>query len=228
MIDPTEPETPLPAPGIPGLGGPGGDQAFGGAGPGGPGVGPGVLGRRDVHHQPGGRRAGPLGSVDPAFGVDPGGHHQRGERQRGDGSQQGLDNARATAAGASAILGCRPDQILVASTGVIGHQLPMPRVEAGLRSALDAADSRESSFHDASLAILTTDSRPKVVSLTRDVGGRTITLLGMAKGAAMIGPNMATMLGFLLTDARVSPEPSTGCSKPPSRTRSTASRSRGT
>jgi glutamate N-acetyltransferase/amino-acid N-acetyltransferase len=120
--------------------------------------------------------------------------------------RQGLENARATAAGAAAVLGCRTDQVLVASTGVIGHQLPMPRVEAGLRSAIDAAKADASSFHDASRAIMTTDTRPKVVSLRRESGGRTITLLGMAKGAAMIGPNMATMLGFLLTDARVGPE----------------------
>jgi glutamate N-acetyltransferase/amino-acid N-acetyltransferase len=120
--------------------------------------------------------------------------------------QQGLDNARATAAGAAAILGCHAEQVLVASTGVIGHQLPMARVEAGLRAALEAANSEPASFHEASRAILTTDTRPKVVSLRKEVGGRTISLLSLAKGAAMIGPSMATMLGFLLTDARVDPE----------------------
>ncbi len=120
--------------------------------------------------------------------------------------QLGLDNARATAAGAAAILGCETEQILVASTGVIGHQLPMARVEAGLRAALDVATADEASFHLASHAIMTTDTRPKVVSLQREVGGQTITLLGLAKGAAMIGPNMATMLGFLLTDAKVEPD----------------------
>ena len=120
--------------------------------------------------------------------------------------QQGLDNARATASGAAAILGCSTEQILVASTGVIGHQLPMPRVEAGLRAALDLASSEAESFHLASQAIMTTDTRPKVVSLQRTSGGKTITLLSLAKGAAMIGPNMATMLGFLLTDAQVAPE----------------------
>jgi len=120
--------------------------------------------------------------------------------------QVGLDNARSTAAGAAAILGCRTDQILVASTGVIGHQLPMPKVEAGLRLALDGLSDQVDAFHEASRAIMTTDTRPKVVSLRREVGGRVVTLLGLAKGAAMIGPNMATMLGFLLTDAKVDPE----------------------
>ena len=120
--------------------------------------------------------------------------------------RQGLDNARSTAAGAAAVLGCRTDQVLVASTGVIGHQLPMPRVEAGLRAALDAATSGESGFRDASMAIMTTDTRPKVVSRRETIGGRPVTLLGLAKGAAMIGPRMATMLGFFLTDARVKPD----------------------
>ena len=120
--------------------------------------------------------------------------------------QQGLDNARSTAGGAAAILGCETEQVLVASTGVIGHQLPMPRVEAGLRAALDDLSDDPARFHEASRAIMTTDTRPKIVSLRREVNGGTITLLGLAKGAAMIGPNMATMLGFLLTDAQVDPE----------------------
>jgi len=120
--------------------------------------------------------------------------------------QQGLDNARSTAAGAAAVLGCRTDQVLVASTGIIGHQLPMPRVEAGLRAAIDAATAGPAGFRDASRAILTTDTRPKVVSRREEIQGRPVTLLGLAKGAAMIGPRMATMLGFLLTDARVNPD----------------------
>jgi glutamate N-acetyltransferase / amino-acid N-acetyltransferase len=121
----------------------------------------------------------------------------------------GLDNARATASAAASLLGCGADQILVASTGVIGHQLPMPRVEAGIRAALEElteVPSDPSSFHEVSRAIMTTDTRPKVVSLRREVDGRAVTLLGLAKGAAMIGPNMATMLGFLLTDAKVTPD----------------------
>jgi glutamate N-acetyltransferase / amino-acid N-acetyltransferase len=120
--------------------------------------------------------------------------------------QVGLDNAKATAAAAAGVLGCRTEQILVASTGVIGHQLPMPKVEAGLRAALGGLSDQPSAFHDASRAIMTTDTRPKMVSLRKEVNGRAVTLLGLAKGAAMIGPNMATMLGFLLTDAIVAPD----------------------
>jgi glutamate N-acetyltransferase/amino-acid N-acetyltransferase len=119
---------------------------------------------------------------------------------------EGLANARSTAAAAASLLGCRTEQVLVASTGVIGHQLPMPRVEAGVRAAFDAASADVSSFQDVSRAILTTDTHPKVVSKRLELAGRPVTLLGLAKGAAMIGPNMATMLGFLLTDAPVAPD----------------------
>jgi glutamate N-acetyltransferase/amino-acid N-acetyltransferase len=116
---------------------------------------------------------------------------------------EGEENARRTATMAAAGLGCAPEAVLVASTGVIGHQLPMDRMEAGLREALPALSADGAAFHAASHAILTTDSRPKVVSRRETLDGRPVTLLGLAKGAAMIGPRMATMLAFLLTDARV-------------------------
>ncbi len=122
--------------------------------------------------------------------------------------RQGLDNARRTAELAASKLGCRAEQVLVASTGVIGHQLPMEKIEIGVAAAIEAASADSLGFRDASLAILTTDTRPKVVSKRGAIGegGKPVTLLGMAKGAAMIGPKMATMLGFLLTDARVAPD----------------------
>jgi glutamate N-acetyltransferase/amino-acid N-acetyltransferase len=112
-------------------------------------------------------------------------------------------NAARTAALVAAALGCGPDAVLVASTGVIGHQLPMDRLEAGLAQALQRLSGDERAFREAAQAILTTDTRPKVVSRTAVIGGGSIRLLGLAKGAAMIGPRMATMLAFLLTDARV-------------------------
>ena len=117
--------------------------------------------------------------------------------------QQGLDNARRTAEVAAQKLGCEPEEVLVASTGVIGHQLPMDRLEAGLQKALGQLSDDAGAFHEASLAIMTTDTRPKVVSLTEKIGGHPVRLIGIAKGAAMIGPRMATMLGFLMTDANV-------------------------
>ncbi|MFO0888408.1 MAG: bifunctional glutamate N-acetyltransferase/amino-acid acetyltransferase ArgJ [Isosphaeraceae bacterium] len=119
--------------------------------------------------------------------------------------QRGAANVERTAATAARALGCRPDQILVASTGVIGHQLPMDRLEAGLGQALGALSPDASAFRTASQAILTTDTRPKVVSLSHRGEAGAFSLLGMAKGAAMIGPRMATMLAFLLTDAPLWP-----------------------
>jgi len=118
---------------------------------------------------------------------------------------EGLANARATAEAVAEGLGCDPEAILVASTGVIGHQLPMDRVRAGVARAIRELTHDESSFRAASEAILTTDTRPKVVCRKVEVGGAEVRLLGIGKGAAMIGPRMATMLGFLLTDARIDP-----------------------
>jgi glutamate N-acetyltransferase/amino-acid N-acetyltransferase len=117
--------------------------------------------------------------------------------------EQGAGNVRRTAASAARGLGCRPEQVLVASTGVIGRQLPVDRLEAGLEQVLDGLAADRAAFEAASRAILTTDTRPKVVSLTHRGASASFSLLGLAKGAAMIGPRMATMLAFLLTDAPV-------------------------
>jgi glutamate N-acetyltransferase/amino-acid N-acetyltransferase len=119
--------------------------------------------------------------------------------------QQGLDNARRTAEIAAERLACHPDQVLVASTGVIGRQLPMDKIEAGVRSAVLTATTDPEGFQNAAQAILTTDTRPKVVTAQFQAGEETYRLFGFAKGAAMIGPRMATMLAFLLTDAPMGP-----------------------
>ncbi len=118
---------------------------------------------------------------------------------------QGLASAERTAELAAAHLGCRADQVLVASTGVIGRQLPMDRIEAGLAAVSAQLSTDAAAFHTAAQAILTTDTHPKIVSLEHFGPAGRFTLLGMAKGAAMIGPRMATMLAFLLTDAPVWP-----------------------
>jgi glutamate N-acetyltransferase/amino-acid N-acetyltransferase len=115
----------------------------------------------------------------------------------------GLENATRTATRAAALLGCRPEQILVASTGIIGQQLAIDLVEAGIEQALSELSPDAAAFQYAAAAIMTTDTRPKIVSLSQTIAGRPVTLLGLAKGAAMIGPRMATMLAFLLTDAPV-------------------------
>ncbi len=118
---------------------------------------------------------------------------------------EGFENARRIAETVGDRLNCGLEGVLVASTGVIGRQLPMERVLDGLGRAHEALTYDEAGFVDASHAIMTTDTRPKVVSRRVPLEEGRCTLFGMAKGAAMIGPRMATMLGFLITDARVAP-----------------------
>ncbi len=113
---------------------------------------------------------------------------------------QGLADARRMATLVAHELGCSPEQVLVASTGVIGRPLPMPILEAGIPLAVREAREGRDALNHAAQAILTTDTGIKIA--TRALNGHTVT--GFAKGAAMIGPNMATMLGFVLTDAAVS------------------------
>jgi glutamate N-acetyltransferase/amino-acid N-acetyltransferase len=113
----------------------------------------------------------------------------------------GLRDAREMAAVAASALGIAPAEVVVASTGVIGVPLPMARIRAGIVAAAQALarDGGEA----AARAILTTDTRPKTVTLPLTIGGRPATLAGMAKGAGMIAPNMATMLAFFTTDAAI-------------------------
>ena len=112
---------------------------------------------------------------------------------------QGVRDAERMAELVARDLGCAPEQVLVASTGVIGRPLPMPILEAGIPQAVRGAKPGAEALSDAAHAILTTDTKIKVS--TRRVGEHAVT--GFAKGAAMIGPNMATMLGFVMTDAAV-------------------------
>jgi glutamate N-acetyltransferase/amino-acid N-acetyltransferase len=117
----------------------------------------------------------------------------------------GLADARRMAEAAAQRIGCEAAQVLIASTGVIGRPLPMDRVEAGIDAAVREADAQPESFDAASRAIMTTDTRPKLVARTVETASGPAVVLGIAKGAAMIGPNLATMLAFVLTDARVGP-----------------------
>jgi glutamate N-acetyltransferase/amino-acid N-acetyltransferase len=107
---------------------------------------------------------------------------------------------------AAEAVGCRPEQMLVCSTGVIGRHLPMPGVEAGIRAAAPLLEGSPAALDRAAHAILTTDTGIKVNTQTLVSGGQEIRVTGFAKGAAMIGPNMATMLAFVLTDAAVAPD----------------------
>ncbi len=117
---------------------------------------------------------------------------------------QGLERARASAAGLAHRLGLETRQVLPFSTGVIMEPLPLERIEAGLPAAI--ADAREHNWFHAAQAIMTTDTVPKAASRRVTLGGTTVTVTGISKGAGMIRPNMATMLGFMATDASVAPE----------------------
>ena len=116
--------------------------------------------------------------------------------------EDGLARARSTCAALARLTGLAPVQILPFSTGVIMEPLPNDRIEAGLPSAL--ADAREDNWLRAAEGIMTTDTVPKAFSRQLQVGGTTVRVTGISKGAGMIRPNMATMLGFMATDARVS------------------------
>jgi glutamate N-acetyltransferase/amino-acid N-acetyltransferase len=114
----------------------------------------------------------------------------------------GLARSRETCAELAALLGCDSSQILPFSTGVIMEPLPVERIVAALPRAL--ADCREDNWANAAEAIMTTDTVPKACSRRLTLGGKSVTVTGMAKGAGMIHPDMATMLGFVATDAAVS------------------------
>jgi glutamate N-acetyltransferase/amino-acid N-acetyltransferase len=117
--------------------------------------------------------------------------------------QQGLEDARRMAAIAAETVGCQADQMLVCSTGVIGRPLPMPCIEEGIRVAARHLDRGTEALEQAAHAILTTDTCIKVSTRALSITGTDVRLTGFAKGAAMIGPNLATMLAFVLTDAPV-------------------------
>jgi glutamate N-acetyltransferase/amino-acid N-acetyltransferase len=117
---------------------------------------------------------------------------------------EGKVNTRQMAALAADVVGARADQVLVLSTGVIGRQLDMTKVASGIAQLAPATWTREANL--ASRAIMTTDTKPKTSSATGVIAGRSVTVAGMAKGAGMIHPGMATMLSIITTDAQVAPE----------------------
>ena len=117
--------------------------------------------------------------------------------------EQGLKDAKLSALVTAGELGIDPRHVLVASTGVIGRPLPMDRLLAGLKSAKAALGRTAAHGLAAEKAVMTTDTRPKEACVTTVIGGRKVTVGGMAKGSGMIEPNMATMLGFVTTDAAI-------------------------
>ncbi len=117
--------------------------------------------------------------------------------------EDGLLRTRTTCIALARHLEIAPEQVLPFSTGVIMEPLPVDRIEAGLPAAL--ADAAENHWARAAEGIMTTDTIPKASSRQVQVGGATVTVTGISKGAGMIRPNMATMLGFMATDAKIDP-----------------------
>ncbi len=116
--------------------------------------------------------------------------------------ERGLANAAQCAAWVAEALGCQKEQVLVMSTGVIGTHLPMPRMQAGIEQLVQSLSDSPEAWSAAARAIMTTDTRPKLAYAT--FGGA--ALIGIAKGAGMIAPNMATMLSVIATDAHIAPD----------------------
>ncbi len=116
--------------------------------------------------------------------------------------ETGLANARKMAALAAAEVGCAPEEVLVGSTGIIGVNLPMDKLEAGIKAA--AAELSEDGSKNAGNAIITTDTYSKACSCEVEIGGQAVRFGAIAKGSGMIQPNMATMLCYITTDANIS------------------------
>ncbi|HEO72158.1 MAG TPA: bifunctional glutamate N-acetyltransferase/amino-acid acetyltransferase ArgJ [Candidatus Hydrogenedentes bacterium] len=117
----------------------------------------------------------------------------------------GRADCRTTAEWIAAGLGIATENVCLASTGVIGVPLPMERIEAGVRGCVTALS--EDGSHDAAQAIMTTDTVPKEAAIEVELGGLTVRLGAIAKGAGMIAPNMATMICIITTDAAMAPAP---------------------
>ena len=116
----------------------------------------------------------------------------------------GMANARRMAAVTAEQLGIDANLVLVSSTGVIGQQLPMDKIENGIQTAVNALSPEGGA--DAAEAIMTTDTHPKSVAVEIEIGDTPVRIGGIAKGSGMIAPNMATMLSYLTTDVRINAE----------------------
>ncbi|MGI5946017.1 MAG: bifunctional glutamate N-acetyltransferase/amino-acid acetyltransferase ArgJ [Lachnospiraceae bacterium] len=119
---------------------------------------------------------------------------------------EGMEYCKETAEAAAKALHIPEDSVLVASTGVIGMQLPMDKITAGIEKMAPVLSSTKEAGTNAAKAIMTTDTKKKEVAVEIVLGGKTVTIGGMCKGSGMIHPNMCTMLSFVSTDAAISKE----------------------
>ena len=120
--------------------------------------------------------------------------------------EEGMGYCKATAEKVAELLNVPAEQVLVASTGVIGKQLPIDRICNGIDAMVPALGGDLESGHQAALAIMTTDTHEKEVAVSFELDGKTVTIGGMCKGSGMIHPNMCTMLSFVTTDVAISKE----------------------
>lgn len=120
--------------------------------------------------------------------------------------KEGYGYCEKTAKKAAKIFGVAKENVLIGSTGVIGRQLPIDRICAGIEQLYEAKSDGKESADDAAKAIMTTDTRDKQVAVEFEIDGKKVTIGGMAKGSGMIHPNMCTMLSFITTDAKISKE----------------------
>ncbi len=120
--------------------------------------------------------------------------------------QEGYGYCKATAQAVTEVLGIEEGSVLVASTGVIGMQLPIDRIVAGVKTMAPVLEGSLESGAQSAQAIMTTDTKRKEAAVQVELGGKMVTIGGMCKGSGMIHPNMCTMLGFITTDAAVSKE----------------------
>lgn len=118
--------------------------------------------------------------------------------------EEGMECCRKTAETAARELDVDAESVLVGSTGVIGMQIPMDRIEKGIHTLAAEKKADRESGAAAAKAIMTTDTRPKEAAVAFEINGKTVTIGGMAKGSGMIHPNMCTMLSFITTDAKIS------------------------
>ena len=120
--------------------------------------------------------------------------------------EEGMQYCEETAQTAAEVFGIQKEQVLVSSTGVIGKQLPMEKIQAGIHMLAQAKGNDKLCGAEAAEAILTTDTHKKEAAVQLEIGGKTVTIGAMAKGSGMIHPNMCTMLSFLATDAVIEKE----------------------
>lgn len=120
--------------------------------------------------------------------------------------EEGYGYCKETADAAAEILNISPDSVLVASTGVIGMQVPIEKIKNGVKMMVPALSGEIFAGTDAAKAIMTTDTVHKEVAVEIEIGGKAVTIGGMCKGSGMIHPNMCTMLGFVTTDISISKE----------------------